>query len=624
MRDTFELKEAIKIRTAMEKYQDTVYLNLIRQLNNNCQAILCEDLGSEFVRNCGRDIAGEIVRNCFDTSSYNLTVNQLAKRILEFSYESEYDPLADNGGIEGISKTVLNYNEFNSKELEKIASIMDASQEQLFTEHRATDKHASKGLREYRKSKVDENGDIYDELNGQKGAKKTIIRNGKEETKSELQADHCQARETAKYNTKYLKKEGGEELKLFWNSADNMQIIYESANASKGDIRVCKVNGKIKYMNARSSEYDSNADITHKATPEQLADAIVKQWESIDEIRNKKFDSKIQKLKDKGYLDESGKVPKSVQKELINNIRYSQNIESKIILKVTDYTQVSKDAVDNTKGAIGKVIAGQVLYYAAPPLIYELRTILKEKTIKLETALEKLGAAAKRICEYVLLKIKPLFMNIAFSSLKKFIKSFMDILINIVKATVKKILKMAKNLVLATVDAVRIISNRNSSSSEKANAVFNLYGVTITSCVIEVLFELAADALHIPNPFDDIIFGPLQILVTVICINLTLVILKKLDLFDLQYGFKMSQIRQLFKETREAYETEYELSTSYADAEIAKIIEGAKQESLMIFKNLEEYNLKKQSVRDELEKINSILSMKIDFEDEWLKFLGIT
>ena len=72
LNDSIELSKAIKIRTAMEEYQDTLYLSMIRNINSECQDILSDDLGSEFVKNCGRDLAGEVVRNCFNTSEFNL------------------------------------------------------------------------------------------------------------------------------------------------------------------------------------------------------------------------------------------------------------------------------------------------------------------------------------------------------------------------------------------------------------------------------------------------------------------------------------------------------------------------------------------------------------------------
>ncbi len=624
MGNTTELKKAIHIRTAMEQYQDTAYINIMRQLNEDCQAVLTDDLGTEFVKNCGRDFAGEIVRNCFDTANYGITVDQMAKRMLEFSYDNEYDPLADNGGVGQIQKSVYASNEIMSSDLDAIADICDASQEKLFTESRDQDKLDRKGKNEYRASKTDENGDVYDELTGKKGTKSTIVRNGKEVTKSDLQADHVQSREAATYNSRYLKESGKEALKEFWNSSDNMQMMHASANASKGDIRVCKVNGEIKYVNARSKDYDPSTDITYKATPKQLAEATCEQWESTDSSREGENSKKIEKLKEQGYLDEDGKVPKSVKIQLEKSIRHSQNEESKIILKETDYTQTASDALDITKGAIGKIIAGQIIYYSAPPLLYELRMILKDKTITLDNALEKLGNAAKRIGEYVASKLKNIFANIVFGSLKKFIKSFMDILINTVKATIKKLLKVAKSLVLSTVDAVRIIADKNTSRAEKANALFNLYGVTITSCVIEILFELAGDALGLKEPFDDIIFGPLQILVTILCTNLTLLILKKADLFNVEFGFKMSKIRKLFETSRLEYEQEYALSKEYADTEIQAIIEQARQESVEIYQHMCEFDPKYDSAREDLERINRMFSIGIDFETEWLNYIGIS
>ena len=627
--ENVELKNAIKIRTAMIEYQDTVYLNLIRQLNTNCQEILNKDLGSEFVRNCGRDLAGEVVRNCLDTSDFYITVDQLAKRILEFSYDNEYDPLKNNGGVGDVNKSVYNYNELKSSELEDIANVMAISQQKLFDEDRKHDSRDQKGKIEYRNLKKDENGDVYDELTGKKEEKSTYIRNGKVIEKSNLQADHIQARESASYNSRYIKEGGEENLKDFWNSPDNMQMMFQSANSSKGDVRVCKVGKNIINLNKSTKEYQDlikkypNADITSQATPEQLADATVYMWEEYYKKREGEGKKLTNELVDKGYLDENGKVRKSVKNQLIKNIRHSQNAESVVVLKNADYKKIAEDAKTYTKKSIGKIIAGQIIYYAAPPLIYEVKSILKDKTIKLDNALQKLGASAIRIGEYVFSRLKDIFINIAVNSLKKFIKSFMDILVNMVKATVQKLLKIAKNLVLSTVDAIRIIADPNADSSQKANSVCNLFGVTITTCVIDLLFELASESLHIPSPWDDVVFGPLQILLTVVCTNLTLLILQKADLFDVNRGFRMSQIRALFQETRDGYQREIDFSREYADYKIREIIEHAKLETRYIYDNLQTMDMKTQSARGELEKINTMFSMDINFEEEWLKFIGV-
>ena len=637
-----ELKSAIHIRQAMTEYRDVQYLNMVRQINTRAQAVLTDDMGTQFVSNCGRDLAGEVVRNCFDTSDYNITVDQLATRILKFTYEDEYDPLANNGGGEVIRKSVYNYTDLSSSTLDKIAADMERSQTHLFPEDRATDKLDREGKRSYREQQRDANGDLWDELTGRKGTQTTIQQNGKDVYKSDVHADHIQSREAARYNSKYITQEGVQALKKFWNSSDNMQLMHASANSSKGDVRVCEVDGKVVYSggaewrNMRDevdgsgkptgNKLDKNGnvvkDISYKATPQQLTEATIQQWEKGD------ADSpKIQKLLDQGYLqkDEAGNitVPKSVRKALEQNIRHSQNKESVVILKNTKYDEVAKDAAKHTKAAVGKIIAGQIIYYAAPPLVYEIRMLLRDKKAKLDGVLASLKDAAKRIGDYVFSKLKYIFQNVISGSLKKFIKSFMDILINAVKATVKKLLKIVKNLVMATVDAVRIIADKNASAAEKADSVFNLFGVTITSCVVEVLFEIAAEALHIPSPWDDVIFGPLQILATVVCTNLTMLILQKADLFDVRFGFKVNAIKKIFEEERALYGQQMQIAEQYAHTQIEEIITVAREESLQIYKDLQELDPKTQSVRGQLEGINRMFSMNIDFDSEWLRFIGM-
>lgn len=598
MSDSVELAKVVKIRTAMEDYQDSVYLSLIRQLNDDYKALTSEDWGGEFIRNCGRDLAGEIVRNFFNTSDYYLSVDQLVHRMLCFTYDDEYNPLEENGAAESIRKNIYSNNEILSERLEHIASVIEQSQEKLFTEERAKDK-LDREKKAWRETQKDENGDLFDDLTGEKGESTTRTRNGKKYETSRLQADHVQSREAATYNGRYINEEGAQRLREFYNSDSNFQLMLDSANSSKGDVRVYDADGK---------------DITYKATPEQLADAICANWE-----KETASGKKIEELKKHGYLDENGKVTKSVRRELVRNIRHSQNEESKVILKNTNYDQVSKDALQYTSNAIWKIVAGQILYYAAPPVIYEVKVIMIDKHINLDNALEKLGKAGKRIGEYVYGNLKNIFKNIAENSLKTFIKSFMDILINLVKATIKKLLKIAKSLVLSTVDAVKVLMDKDMDSTHKANAVFNLFSITITSCVIDLLFELIEVHFHLPQW----LMAPLQILTTVVCTNMTMLILQKADLFDVNYGFKMAKIRKLFEETNQEYDRKYELAMQAADVKIEELIEQAKLECASIYENLNEINMYENSVRGDVEKISSMFSVGINFEEDWLRFIGV-
>ena len=584
-----ELTKVVRIRTAMEEYQDAVYINLIRQLNDDYKALTSEDWGGEFVRNCGRDLAGEIVRNFFNTADYYISVDQLTRRMLCFTYDDDYNPLLKNGDAETIRKKVYGNNEIMSERLDKITCVIEQSQEKLFTEERSKDK-LDREKKNWRDTQKDENGDLYDDLTGEKGESTTRTRNGKEYEVSRLHADHIQSREAATYNGRYMDEEGAQRLREFYNSDANFQLMLDSANSSKGDVRVYDADG---------------TDITYKASPEQLADAICANWEKIEE------------LKKHGYLDENGKVTKNVRRELVRNIRHSQNKESKIILKNTNYGQVSTDALQHTSNALWRIVAGQILYYAAPPVIYEVKLIMLDKHINLDNALEKLGDAGKRIGRYVYENLKSIFTNIAENSLKTFIKSFVDILINLVKATIRKLLRIAKSLVLSTVDAVKVLMDKDMDSTQKADAVFNLFGITITSCVVDLLFDFLEVNFHLPQWLT----APLQILTTVVCTNMTMLILKKADLFDVNYGFKLAQIRRLFEETNLEYKRKYELATQTADIEIGKLIEQVKGECISIYENLNEMNMYESSVRGDVEKINSMFSVGINFEEDWLKFI---
>ena len=89
------LQDAVSVHQALLERRNAAYINLVQQINTRSVAVIKDDMGSQFLQNCGRDLAGEVVRNFFDTSDYNITVDQLAMRILKFSYEDEYDPLSE-------------------------------------------------------------------------------------------------------------------------------------------------------------------------------------------------------------------------------------------------------------------------------------------------------------------------------------------------------------------------------------------------------------------------------------------------------------------------------------------------------------------------------------------------
>ena len=116
---------------------------------------------------------------------------------------------------------------------------------------------------------------------------------------------------------------------------------------------------------------------------------------------------------------------------------------------------------------------------------------------------------------------------------------------------------------------------------------------------------------------------PLQVLTTVVCTNLTMLILQKADLFDVRFGFKMQAIRDLFEESIENYNTDISIAESYASDKIDGLIKQARSDCLQIYSNIMEQNPYEANFRGDLNKINNMFGMGINFDDEWLRFIGI-
>lgn len=621
------------------KQENNLYINLLEQTNEQCKEILKDDLGNQFVHSCAKDLAGEVVRQFFDTSDFYITVDQLADRIIHFSYDNDIDPLSKD-----VKKMVYNYSEKNSETLQNILDVNKVNQVQLLDTVKDK-KIISDGKDAYYNLVKNQDGSVNDEYTGKQGEYITD-KNGNKRRRQEV--DHIQARATVTYNQRYITNVGVQELKEMMNSPDNFAMMDKIANGSKGDVRVYEKDGvvlknddikklkkeiktslKEKYEKEGvdksnkeiADEVEANLkkyDISFKATPKQLADATCEQWEKTEG----KSEATIKELKDKGYLNEDGKVPASVRKQLEENIKHSQNVESKVILKNTDYKKVAGDAGVSTAEKLRKIIAGQVIYYAAPPFLFEVKSIVKdaqEKNISIDNVLDKIEKSGKRIGKYVYSHLKDILVNVSVNTIKTFIKTFMDILINLVKATVKKMLKMAKSLCLSVVDSVRIIADKNRTPAEKGDAVFSLLGVTVANIAIEALFEYIEAQSGLP----EFLLTPFQIITSVICSNLVIIILQKLDLFDVRFGFKVNKIEQLFNNSRNEYidACNYLLSETTVDSKL--IIQEIENDTKSIFEHLNEISVYDYSVRDDLQKISDYFSMGVDFENSWSKYLGI-
>lgn len=614
----FNLQNVIKERNNMLQKEKELYINAVQKLNMSTRELLKNDFGTILVKNCAKDVSGEVVRRYFNTSDYYITVDQMFDRIVNFSYENDNDIFEID---ESIRKAFYNINDSEkmSSRLYEISAEAQGAQRQLFNDNRSKDKLDREGKISYRKAQTTEDGKLYDEITGREGTSKVIVKNGKDISVSELHADHIQARESVMYNEKYIRQEKRQKLKEFYNSKDNMQMMHESANSSKKDVRVCKVDGKIEYlqsneMNSRISKGEVIEDITYRATAKELADATIAQWE-----KETKSGKKIENLKEQGYLDENGKVKEEVRKKLEENIRYSQNTESIEILKSIDYYEVAKDTTAKTANSIGKIIGGQVVYYVLPPLVFETQKIIKRKNMTLDKFWGELKKASKRIVNYVISKLDNVFKNIFKNSINNFVKIFFDIIIEMVKATVKKLVKIIKDVVISLVNCIKIIMDKKSTVIQKADAVTKTISVTINGVVMELLFEYLEKQFGIP----DIIMEPLQIIVTVISTNIIMLILQKVDLFDVQYGLLVANIERVFDEVNEQYLNESKILFDSTIEKSKEYINMVNEHIREIKDSITNLNIYEEEVSPYLMKISEVFNMELDFNYEWNEFIKI-
>lgn len=588
------LEEVINLRDKFFEEQEKLYLAMVNQINSQMRKLLKNDLGNELANNCARDFAGEIVRNYLpvNTGEMYITADQMFDRIINFRYDNDIDPLSSN---EEIRK--MFYNNENREMLNKIAEESQKAQKQLFTEDRSQDKLDREGKLKYRESKKDENGLLTDELTGQKGEFLEYEKNGQKYQKSDMHADHIQARAAAKYNSEYITEKGVEELKEFINSDDNFQIIHASANTSKGDVRV----------------YDENGiDITYKATPEQMTEATCQMWEKDTKSGNKKAI-----LKEKGYLDEDGKkVKKEVREKLKKQYEKSMNEESKVILKNIKYHSVGKTAMKSTAASFPRIFAGQIMYYGIPPIVYETKCIIKNRNANLDNFFVKLKKAFKRIIAYMQSKLKNIMGNIAHNSLKSFLRNFFDMIIEMLKGTVKKIFKMIKDIVMAFVNSIKILGDKKRTAAEKADAVVTTLGITISSIAVNVIIEILEKQCPPLKPFTD----PLQVIITILTTNIVMLILQKVDIFNVRYGLMVAKIKEIFEEGRTEYKEQLKLLEEETYTNIDKLLEETEFEIFNVITDISSADINEKDLKDEIDIINKTFNMGINLQEEWSQF----
>lgn len=547
------LNEVLDIRMSLLEQEKKVYLTAVNQINCQMKDLLNNDIGTQFVNEYGRDLAGDVIRKYFDKVDYNINIDEMTGRILKFSYDKEYDPLENNGDNKKIA-----YNCSTNESISELNNVIATS----------------------------------------------------------LNADNIQVRNIMTYSTKYMTEKRAERLMEFYRSSENFNIIDESPNTSIDDTEVDEIESD---EIEKKDNYGKSVNMAPKATPEQLVEEVVKNWER--EGNDGKKDSK---LIERGYLDSSGKVTNKARKELLNIMKKSQDGESKIISKNTDYENTDHEDIKKDTGkheikSFEKIVGGQFIYYTMPPLLYEIRMILMDENITLDNAMEKLVKSKNRICKYVLSKLKVIFKGIGINRMKKLIKSLFNTIIDMIKSTIEKMIKLAKNLVLSSVDAIKVVCDKNSTSPEKADSIFNLFSATITTFSIETLCEYIEKQFNITES----LLLPIETIITVVCTNFVMLILQKADLFDMRYGLLVSNIEKVIDEENVLYVDKMNALKSQANEEANTVMNDVKEEIQEMVQQLRKLNVYSDDEQAELEEVNEVLDMKMAFEEEWLQYMGV-
>lgn len=622
--------ELLDMRNALAVEQYELYISTLTNINMRYRELLTNDFGTTLVKNCAWDAADILVDNYFNTRDYYISPQQVYDRICLFSYEDESDPLSDNAGI----RKMLRENENTSEVLSDIEKTCREAQKKLFEKKDGSyidSKIIQGGKANYRKA---HESDMRDELTGK----------SQEQLDHPLEVDHVQAAATATYNSRYLRKGAEDALKQFYNSPDNFQLLSKSANASKGDVRVYSDGNKVisekalvkekheladtlrrEYQREGMSQREAlkearkqahtkisekYQDITYKATAEQLTQAVCDQWENSSA-------SAKENLTSDGILDKDGKVKPEVRAKLKEHYRNkSMNAESERVLKNTDYKQAAKDAGEYTRMSAKKIIVGQVVYYVLPPMVFETRTLIHRKNMTLDIFLREIKKSGHRVVHYVASKLGEIFKNIAGNALNKFLKSFFDIIIEMVKETVKRVLKIVKQLVLSLTNCVRIIVDKKATSAQKADSVSKLMSATVSTVVIEVLFECIEKQFKLSHT----LMESLQIIVTILVTNIIMLILQKADLFDVQYGLLISNIQAVFVQENEIYLEESNHLKQQSEREADEYMDELHEQIGKIEASLTDFSPFEGDACIELDRLNEIYQMGIDFKQEWLDF----
>ena len=228
----------------------------------------------------------------------------------------------------------------------------------------------------------------------------------------------------------------------------------------------------------------------------------------------------------------------------------------------------------------------------------------------------KLKKAFKRIIAYMQSKLKNIMGNIAHNSLKSFLRNFFDMIIEMLKGTVKKIFKMIKDIVMAFVNSIKILGDKKRTAAEKADAVVTTLGITISSIAVNVIIEILEKQCPPLKPFTD----PLQVIITILTTNIVMLILQKVDIFNVRYGLMVAKIKEIFEEGRTEYKEQLKLLEEETYTNIDKLLEETEFEIFNVITDISSADINEKDLKDEIDIINKTFNMGINLQEEWSQF----
>lgn len=112
----------------------------------------------------------------------------------------------------------------------------------------------------------------------------------------------------------------------------------------------------------------------------------------------------------------------------------------------------------------------------------------------------------------------------------------------------------------------------------------------------------------------------LQIIVTILVTNIIMLILQKADLFDVQYGLLISNIQAVFVQENEIYLEESNHLKQQSEREADEYMDELHEQIGKIEASLTDFSPFEGDACIELDRLNEIYQMGIDFKQEWLDF----